>query len=72
MADMTTDIERFLLDDIADPRMTRDDLALTYAFGLRYQQDTIGWANVNRAIIDRWSPSALMYIKAKAWKRVER
>ena len=58
-----------LLREVADPRMKRDDVALTYAFALR-QPGEVDWAKVNHAIIDRWSLSALKYIKEQAWKRV--
>ncbi len=64
------DVERALLDEIADPRMKRDDVALAYAFGLR-QHAEVDWRKVNEAIIDRWSPSGLEYVKGKAWKRLE-
>jgi hypothetical protein len=62
------DPEGQMLREIADKRMTRDDVALTYAFGLRDAIDAVDWAKVNRAIIDRWSLSALKYVKAKAWR----
>jgi len=29
------------------------------------------WGKVNQAILDRWSPAALTYIKDKAWKFAE-
>jgi hypothetical protein len=59
-----------ILREIADKRMTRDDVALTYAFALR-QQDEVDFPTVNRAIMDRWSLSALKYIKTAAWRRVD-
>jgi hypothetical protein len=61
------DPEGQLLREIADERMTRDDVAMTYAFAIR-QQDEVDFAKVNRAIMDRWSLAALKYIKTKAWK----
>lgn len=63
------DVEGQLLREIADPEMKRADVALTYAFGLR-QQDEVDWPKVNRAIIARWSMSALKWIKERAWKHV--
>lgn len=67
------DVQGQIMREIADTRMTRDDVALTYAFGIRSrgQSNTIDWPAVNRAIMDRWSLSALKYIKEKAWKLVE-
>jgi hypothetical protein len=58
------------LQEIADPRMKRGDVALTYAFCLR-QGETDRIAEVNRAIMDRWSMAALRYIKGQAWKRAQ-
>jgi hypothetical protein len=55
------------LREIADKRLTRDDVAVTYAFALR-QQKTDRIAEVNQAILDRWSMNALKYIKTKAWR----
>jgi hypothetical protein len=67
------DCERQLLDEIADKRLTRDDVAMTYAMSLvSDERNRISWQTVNYAIIDRWSPSALKYIKDKAWRMVER
>lgn len=63
------DCERHLLDEIADKRMTRHDVALTYAMAI-VSDETIDYAKVNRAIIDRWSVSGLGYIKNKARKAV--
>jgi hypothetical protein len=58
-----------LLQEIADPRMKREDVALTYAFALR--QGGVDWPTVNKAIVARWSLSALKWIKTRAWKLVE-
>lgn len=59
-----------LLREIADKRMKRDDVALSYAFALRQPQDMTqeDFAEVNHAIMDRWSIAALRYIKDKAWR----
>lgn len=56
-----------LLEEIGDSRMKREDVALTYAFALR-SPDGVDFASVNRAIVDRWSLSALKWIKTRAWK----
>lgn len=56
-----------ILREIADMRMHRDDVALTYAFCLR-QSDEVDFAAVNEAILHRWSIAALRYIKDKAWR----
>ncbi|HWF25213.1 MAG TPA: hypothetical protein VG275_07190 [Solirubrobacteraceae bacterium] len=59
-----------LLREVADRRLTRDDVALTYAFALR-QASEVDFALVNHAILDRWSMAALRYIKEKAWRYVK-
>lgn len=62
--------EELILGEIADPNMTRDAVAVTYAFMLWQRQGhDYDWRRVNRAIMERWSLSALEYIKGKAWKR---
>ena len=61
------DPEGQLLEEIADPRMTRNDVRLTYRLALR-SQDRVDWGKVNRAIIERWSATTLKQIKAWAWK----
>ncbi len=62
--------EQMILREIADPKFTRDSIALTYAFCIR-QRDQVNIQIINRAIMERWSESALEYIKRKAWRRVE-
>lgn len=54
-----------LLNEIANPEMKRNDVALTYSFALK-SSDKTDWARVNNAIIRRWSMSALEYIKNRA------
>jgi hypothetical protein len=57
-----------LLEEIADKRFTRRDVAMTYRIAVRRGGgDRVDWPKVNRAIIDRWSVSALIYIKKLAW-----
>ena len=54
-----------LLVEIANLKMRRRDVAQTYALAMRSSEPT-DWLRVNRAIIERWSMSALMWIKTKA------
>ena len=61
-------VEKTILQELGDRRMTRDSVATTYAFGLRSSEE-IDWARVNGAIVERWSVSALDYIKGRAWKK---
>ena len=61
------DCQPTLLQEIADPAMTRRDVALTYGLALR-SSERVDWAIVNAAIIQRWSVSGLNWIKAAAWR----
>jgi len=55
-----------LLQEIENSKCTRNVVAKTYALALLSTVET-DWARVNRAIIARWSHSALEWIKARAW-----
>jgi hypothetical protein len=64
------DPQATILREIADKRMTRDDVAQTYAFCIRQQEvDRVDFGVINCAIVERWSASALGYVKAQAWQR---
>lgn len=65
------DCEDAILGEIADKAFTRDSIAQTYAFCL-ISDEKIDFPKINRAIVERWSRNALVYIKEKAWKLVER
>jgi hypothetical protein len=59
--------EATLLREIAAPECKRLSVAKTYALALRSsERDRVNWGKVNRAIIDRWSVSALDWIKTQA------
>lgn len=52
--------------------ITRKSVAMTYAFGLRQDiNDTAGIKAANEAIVARWSPAALNWIKERAWAYAE-
>ena len=55
-----------LLDGIANQELDKKDIALTYHLALLSSDET-DWPKVNKAIIKRWSKSALIDIKALAW-----
>lgn len=55
-----------LMEEIADPKMTRRQVALTYRLAAA-EPDRVDWPAVNRAIVARWSMSALEWIKKTAW-----
>lgn len=57
-----TNCDKVMLAEIANPTCTRLTVAKTYALALRSSYET-DWKTVNRAIIKRWSRSALEYIK---------
>ena len=63
------DPEGYILGEIADSAMRRLDIAKTYRLILASgDQDRVNWRTVNTAIIDRWSVSALEWIKNWVWK----
>lgn len=65
------DPQDVILREIADRSLTRDDVALTYAFCIRQSgEDEIDFPTINAAILERWSMAALRYIKREAWERL--
>jgi len=64
------DVERVILEEIAEKESTRDCIAATYAFCITTCED-IDIGKINRAIVERWSKSGLNYIKTEAWKLME-
>lgn len=58
--------ESTLLSEIPHPEMTKKCVAMTYRLALE-SSEKVDWAKVNKAIIDRWSFSALHDIKNWAW-----
>lgn len=67
------DVEGTLLREAADKKVTRDSMAITYAFAIRQHLNDgeVDFKKVNRAILEHRSMAALRYIKEKAWKLVE-
>ena len=56
--------------------VSRRSVAMTYAFGLRQEPFDGSTASpairdANKAIVARWSPAALAWIKQRAWDYVE-
>ena len=66
------DPEAQLLAEIADKAMKRRDVAMTYRLAWRATLGpdgaTVDWPKVNEAIVERWSLSALAFIKKTAWE----
>ena len=60
------DCQAMILGEISNAKMRRLDVAKTYALAMR-SRELIDWPIVNAAIIKRWSPSALDWIKTKVW-----
>ena len=62
------DCENTILREIAMPEMKRRDVAQTYRLAMESsERDKIDWGKVNKAIMDRWSKSGLIWIKTQAW-----
>ena len=63
------DPEGQLLEEIANPAIKRLDVAKTYRLILfNGGAERVNWRTVNTAIVDRWSMSALEWIKNWVWK----
>lgn len=73
-----------ILREIAERRMHRRDVALTYALVMQYQFRSEALAKIERrkppedaferinaAILERWSVSGLKWIKRLAWRTIE-
>lgn len=60
--------ESNLLQEIADKKMKRRDVAKTYALAVHSSEvNKVNWRKVNEAIVARWSLSSLNWIKQQAW-----
>jgi len=67
--------DQLLFQKCHDPKVTRDDLIVAYAFAIKLMMQDDGepdFKAINLAILDRWSEHALKYIKNKAWKTYKR
>ncbi len=67
------DAEGELMRAVADTTCNRDDIAQDYAYAVLCSTETggtqeIDWQKVNAAILGRYSPSGLRYIKDRAWR----
>ena len=62
--------EETILQEIDDKNFTHDSVAITYAFCIDSTENP-DFAKINKAIVKRWSLSALEYIKKEAWKLKE-
>lgn len=59
--------ENVILREVAMPEMKRRDIAQTYRLAMESSEcQRINWGKVNRAIMERWSKSGLIWIKEAA------
>ncbi len=65
---MTT--EQDILNKLKEKKVTRDDIVPFYAQVI-YWKDCFDVVKVNKAIMDKWSKSGLIYIKQRAWKELD-
>ncbi len=63
------DFVQWIMNEIGDKMFKRSAVADTYAILL--QKGVHDFAEINRAIIERWSRSGLEWIKKQAWKRAK-
>ncbi len=47
--------------------VTRKEIAKTYSLALRVTSRPVNWSRINRAILTRFQPSSLDWIKRQAW-----
>ena len=62
--------EEIILEEIVNKEVTRDNIAITYAFCID-SSEKVKFPKINKAIITQRSRSALEYIKKKAWELKE-
>lgn len=62
------DFAAWIMNEIEDKAYTRNDVARTYA--ILISKGHKDWTPINQAIMQRWSKSALLWIKIEAWKQV--
>ena len=63
------DFVQWIMNEIEDKAYTRADVAKTYSILLQKATPLATFVRINEAIIKRWSPSALRWIKEQAWKK---
>lgn len=62
------DFVAWIMNEIEGEGFTRKDVARTYSILLQKNTPQDKFVEINKAIIKRWSPSALRWIKEQAWK----
>lgn len=61
------DCETTILREITMPEVKRKDIAQTYRLIMESGESSkVDWGKINRAIIERWSKSGLIWIKQQA------
>ncbi len=63
------DCENVLIKIIQDKKSKRNDVVIPYAMSI-VSSESVNFANINKAILEKWSFNALDYIKTKAWKEI--
>jgi hypothetical protein len=63
------DFVQWIRNEIEDKAFTRADVAKTYAILIQKGHKEFG--EINQAVLARWSPAALKWIKEQAWKIVK-
>lgn len=66
------DFVAWIFNELEDRVYTRADVAKTYAILLQKNTPLDTYVEINKAIIKRWSPTALRWIKEQAWKKIAR
>lgn len=58
------------LNKLKGEKITRDDIVPLYAHVI-FWKEYFDVVKINKAIMDKWSKSGLIYIKEKAWKKLD-
>ena len=64
------DFVAWIMNEIEGKEFTRKDVAATYAILIQKRTQSESIAEINKAILKRWSPAGLKWIKERAWKIV--
>ena len=62
------DFVAWIMNEIEDRAFTRADVAKTYA--ILIDKGHREFAEINAAILKRWSPAGFKWIKEQAWKQL--
>jgi hypothetical protein len=63
------DFVQWIMNEIEDSKIPRREIAHTYS--ILIEKGHKDFKSINEAILKRWSPAGLKWIKEQAWKRLQ-